>query len=93
MSFDEWKKDCAVEEQTLEKIETVNLYPDDGRVPHVPFGLRNADWLRFKSKTQPGDTLYFYSTSPESWEHLAGRAGYVLVRGGEVVDTFNTMMN
>jgi hypothetical protein len=42
---------------------------------------------------RPGDDLWEYCISPESWQHLAGRAGYAVVREGEVVDGILTMMN
>ncbi len=93
MNFEEWKKDKFVEKESLEKVEADNLRPDDGRVPHVPFGFIHDKWLKFKSQMQPGDELYFYNTSEESWQNHAGRMGYVLVRAGEFIDTFDTMMN
>jgi hypothetical protein len=93
MSFEDFKKSCQVTQDSVEEIEKRNIYPDDGRVPHVPFGFKNADWVEFKHQVQQGDDVYFFSTSRESWQNLAGRAGYVLVRGGEVVATFETMMN
>jgi hypothetical protein len=80
-------------EYTIAEIEAANTYPDDGRVPHVPFGFQNAKWLAFKAKMQPGDKIVDFATAPDSWQHLAGRAGYVLVRHGKPVDTFVTMMN
>lgn len=81
------------EELTIEQIEVANLYEDDGRVPHVPFGFGNPDWLGFKAQVQPGNKLHLFESSPKSWRNLAGRAGYLLLRGNEVVDTFVTIMN
>jgi hypothetical protein len=80
-------------EYTVEEIEAAHLYPDDGRVPHVPFGFGNVEWCAFKSKIQPGDRILDFSSSPDSWKHLAGRAGYVLVRNGKTVAEFVTIMN
>jgi hypothetical protein len=93
MTFEDWKKKHSVEKDSIEEIEKRNLYPDDGRVPHVPFGFMNEKWLNFKRQAQGGDEIYFYITSRESWQNLAGRAGFILVRNGEVVATFETMMN
>jgi hypothetical protein len=80
-------------EYTIEEIEAANLYPDDGRVPHVPFGFTNDKWVAFKAKMQPGDKIVDFSTSDESWEHLAGRAGYAIMRGDEVIEEFVAIMN
>jgi hypothetical protein len=78
---------------TIEEIEKMKTPPEDGRVPHVPFGFQNQKWLEFKSQIQPGDKIHDFSSSEESWENLAGRAGYILVREGRVIDTFVTIMN
>ena len=59
----------------------------------MPFGSADANWIKFKSGIQPGDKIYDFASSPESWASLAGRAGYVLVRNGKPVDTFVTLMN
>ncbi len=82
-----------MQELTIAEIEAANFPDDDGRVPHVPFGFANDKWLAFKAKMQPGDKIVDFATSPESWENLAGRAGYALVREGKPVETFVTMMN
>jgi hypothetical protein len=78
---------------TIEEIEAGNLYDDDGRVPHVPFGFNNGAWIAFKLQAQPGDKFHPFASSPESWSKLRGRAGYVLMRGDEMVDIFVTILN
>jgi hypothetical protein len=75
------------------EIEAENVYEDDGRVPPMPFGSKQNRWLVFKAQARPGDTFHNFTSSPASWEHLAGRAGYVLVRDSQMVDTFITVMN
>jgi len=69
------------------------MYPDDGRIPHVPFGFNHRRWLEFKAQILPGDKIVAFESSPESWEHLAGSAGYILVRDGKVVAQIITLMN
>jgi hypothetical protein len=95
MTFEEWKgrdwSACLL--KTLEEIESENTYPDDGRVPHAPFGFGNEKWAQFKSRMMAGDQIYYYCTSDESWRNLAGREGYALFRGGELIDEFTTIMN
>ncbi len=80
-------------EFTVEELEKLHMYPDDGRVPHVPFGFNHQAWLRFKSQIKPGDKIFAFESSQESWEHLAGRAGYELVRDEEVIASIITRMN
>ncbi len=53
----------------------------------------HADWERLKAEMQPGDRLVRFASPAESWKHLAGRAGIALVRDGNVIDAFVTMMN
>jgi len=80
-------------EYTIEELEREHTYPDNGHVPRVPFGFEHAAWLKFKANVQPGDKIVAFESSADSWEHLAGRAGYVLVRGDEVVDQMITIIN
>lgn len=61
--------------------------------PQVPFGFVNVKWVAFAAKFQPGDSIVRYSTDRHSWEHLAGEAGYALLRSGCVIDRFPTMWN
>jgi hypothetical protein len=52
-----------------------------------------AEWRALVAAMRPGDELWEYCSSPESWQHLAGRAGYAVVRAGGVVDDILTMLN
>jgi hypothetical protein len=58
-----------------------------------PVGRWLEDWRALVAAMRPGDELWEYCSSPESWQHLAGRAGYAVVREGEVVDGILTIMN
>ena len=42
---------------------------------------------------QPGDELWWFSTSKESWSRLCGRAGYVVLRDGQQVAHLVLIMN
>ncbi len=44
-------------------------------------------------KTKFSDEIFEFSSSPESWNRLAGRAGVALVRDGIVIDIVVTVMN
>ena len=58
-----------------------------------PFGFKHADWLRFKAALRPGDEIWTYRSSPESWQALAGRAGIVIYRNGKPLRRLLTAMN
>ena len=42
---------------------------------------------------RPGDEVWRYHTSPESWRHLCGRAGLVIVRNGKLVYEYELVYN
>ena len=58
-----------------------------------PFGFMNDQWEQLKSEMLEGDELWDFSSPPETWAHLAGRAGIALVRDGKVIRSLITMMN
>ena len=41
----------------------------------------------------PDDELWKFNSGKESWQHLAGRAGYVVLRKGQQVGHLTTVMN
>jgi repressor LexA len=43
-------------------------------------------WRDVRSRATPGDEIWTFATPEEIWRESAGRAGYAVVRGGEVVD-------
>jgi hypothetical protein len=49
--------------------------------------------LDFGLPTKPDDEVWEFSSSSDSWEHLAGRAGLALVRERIVIDAYVTLMN
>ena len=57
------------------------------------FSKTNHQWQELLSKMQDGDELWSYSTSADSWKHLAGRSGIRLIRGDKVVANIMTKMN
>jgi len=66
--------------------------PDVPRLQHV-FGGLHREWEALKAAMQPGDELYAFHSSPESWHALAGRRGFALVRNGKVVRKVVTLLN
>lgn len=51
------------------------------------------EWRSFISQMQPADQLRHFFSPNESWLLMAGRAGYAIVRQGEVVDAFITILS
>ena len=47
----------------------------------------------FEFPPKPDDEVWEFSSSRDSWEHLAGRAGLAFVRERTVIDAYVTMMN
>jgi hypothetical protein len=49
--------------------------------------------ISFRTAQKPDDEVWDFSSSRDSWQHLAGRAGLALVRDGTVIETYVTLMN
>jgi hypothetical protein len=49
--------------------------------------------FRVKVRLMPGDELWTFSGPPDSWQALAGRSGFALVRAGRVIDHIVTRLN
>ena len=82
-----------VKQVDIETVESENMVERDHWPEPLAFGFMNAEWLNLKNTAQENDELWYYSSSKESWERLAGRAGYVLIRGDIVVASIQTTMN
>ena len=80
-------------EFTVAEVEALEMCPDDGRVPHVPFGFMNDRWEEFKAQVQEGDKIVAFSSDAESWVQMCGREGYHLVRDKGIVTEIITLMN
>jgi hypothetical protein len=77
---------------TIAEVEAANMV----RLPElgpVPFGYCNDQWRALLAQRQPGDELREFCSAPESWQHLAGRAGIALVRDGREVASVVTRLN
>ncbi len=79
---------------TVAEVEAAHMVgvPALGSDP-VPFGFCNHQWRAILAQMQPGDELREFCSSPESWQHLAGRAGIALVRAGREVASIVTVLN
>ena len=82
-----WRKTTVAEAEAK--------YPGKPNVPGMekPFGYINVKWEALKAEMHPGDELYAFRSPPESWQALAGRMGYALVRDGRVVREVVTLLN
>ena len=86
------------EKTTVAEVEAANPGITDDRVKRFPeaakpFGFENRRWEEFKGVMLPGDEIRMFSSPPESWQHLAGRAGIALVRDGVPIRIIVTRMN
>ena len=52
-----------------------------------------ARWNSLKAGLEPGDEVWSFMSPADTWKHLAGRAGYAIVRDGNPVDGMITMLN
>lgn len=87
-------RDWLTKRLTVQEIETKYSVRDDRLGPNpVPFGFLNDRWQDLLAPMQPGDEIWEFSSPPETWQRLSGRAGLALVRNGEIVDTLTTAMN
>lgn len=57
------------------------------------FGFMHDRWVEFKGMIQPGDELWEFCSDKRSWQQMAGRAGYCIVRNGEIVSALCSKMN
>jgi len=69
--------------------DRVKRFPDAAK----PFGFGNREWEELKGLMMPGDQIWTFSSPPDSWRDLAGRAGVALVRNGVPVRVVVTVMN
>ena len=69
--------------------DRIARFPDAAK----PFGLRHPQWEELKRDMLPGDEIWAFSSPPDSWADLAGRAGIALVRKGIPIRTIVTAMN
>jgi hypothetical protein len=50
-------------------------------------------WREFIASVVPGDTLWYFRSSRESWSTLSGRAGFAIVREGVPISGYMTWMS
>jgi hypothetical protein len=50
-------------------------------------------WLPFIADLLPDDEVWRFHSPPETWANLCGRAGYVVIRDGQIIRTLTTMRN
>jgi hypothetical protein len=59
------------------------------RAEMIKNGAAGPEGYEYKS----GDRFFFFMSSPQSWEDLCGRMGYLIVRDGKIIEVYVTMMN
>jgi len=59
----------------------------------LEYEITKDDIDRFKDQMLEGDEIWRFSSGSSSWQNLAGRAGYALVRDGKAIDGVVSVMN
>jgi hypothetical protein len=88
-----WSISKALSIQEVERQGLEEVRSGAPRVPQVPFGFANGEWIEFKAKLMPGDVLVRLAAPTANWGNSAGWEGYVIVRSGVVVATFVTVVS
>ena len=88
--FDAIKMDQEYEIATTDRFTALLLNREQLA---KPMGFANDAWEELKSLMQPGDELWEYCSSKESWRRCMGRSGLELVRNGIVVASIIHRMN
>jgi hypothetical protein len=87
-------KDWLQKRTTVSEAEAAHMVQTDRLGPEpIPFGFQNDRWRDLLAEMQQGDELWEFCSSQESWARLAGRAGIVLVRNGEIIGSIVTKLN
>jgi hypothetical protein len=86
-------QESVVPQSWLQKQLTVDEAETEYMHEGIPFGDMNKRWDALKSQMMDGDEIWEFSSSADSWNHLAGRAGLALVRQGKVIDCIVTILN
>jgi hypothetical protein len=71
--------------RTPEELVDASLVP--------PFLALQPQWEELKALLKEGGTLYSFCSPEESWVHLAGRAGYSVVKNEVILKSLVTEMN
>lgn len=83
----------VVPKSWLDKEISVAEAEAESSVDGVPFGGQNEAWRRLKASIQPGDELWTFCSSWESFQAHAGRCGIAVLRNGDAVSVLITVMN
>ena len=65
----------------------------DDRYTAMIAAVIDREWEDFTSRYRQGDEVWHFSNGQDQWDALAGRAGYALVRNGEVVAALTVIEN
>ena len=87
-------RDWLTKKVTVEEAEAGHLVRNEHLGPEpVPFGFMYQEWKQLLAAMQPGDELWEFSSPADTWKHLAGRAGFAVVRNGNPIASLVTCMS
>lgn len=72
----------------LQQLES-GLDPEQA-LASAAFARWRQKWAAFTAQMAPGDELWFFTSSAESWQGLSGVAGYAIVRDGKPIHVLTT---
>jgi hypothetical protein len=88
--FEDWLQ----EKLTIAEAEAAHMVQDERLGPDpIPFGFQHSRWRDLLSQMRDGDEIWSFASSPDSFEHNAGRAGTALVRNGQIVTVLTSIIN
>jgi hypothetical protein len=59
----------------------------------LPLNTQKRKWEALKAGIKPGDEIWTFAAPADYWAHLAGRAGYAVVRDGKPISVVVTVEN
>jgi hypothetical protein len=85
------QKDWLLAKISVEAVELKMAGQKEIAPPH--FLLPSEKWENMKRQLEPTDELWEYCSPQRSWKAKCGRAGYCILRDGEIVASAMTLMN
>jgi hypothetical protein len=79
--------------RTLSRADFEREYLSRRKKPQDFRSLGSIEFTLFLLRLQDGDEIRAFSSPPETWRLMMGRAGIAIVRNGRAVTSLMTMMN
>ena len=80
-------------EWLIRRLSSIRAAEAEMRKDRVGHHISGPQWRHLKRSWRPGDEIWYFDSPPETWQVLAGRRGYALVRDGVAFESSTTMLN